>query len=89
VTPCEIRRLRFALGMRQDEFGRLLHAHASVVSRWENGVKRPDAWQISVMSFWRDHPPDTASSERAIALLAMGEIGKALTALFMSRLAPD
>lgn len=49
LTPREIRRLRGSLGVTQEQFGQLVHAHAGTVSRWENGTRAPDVWQQHIL----------------------------------------
>lgn len=48
MRPDDRRRVRLALQLRQDEFGRLLGVDAATVSRWENG-KALTSWQASVL----------------------------------------
>jgi transcriptional regulator with XRE-family HTH domain len=44
MTPRRIRRLRGAVGASQHDFGRMLNACFTTVSRWENGHAEPDRW---------------------------------------------
>jgi len=83
MTPGEIRHLRLSLGMRQVEFGALLRAHATTVSRWESddSENAPDPWQLSVMGALRDDAR-LPTAELAARFLAEGRIGEAFQVLF-------
>lgn len=83
MSPDDIKRLRLGLGMRQDELGKLVHAHSTTVSRWETSgsTTKPDPWQRDILASVSREPAD---ARKAIDFLAAGQIGAALGALLRS-----
>lgn len=45
ITPERIRFLRKRLVLSQEQLGKLLNVHQTLVSHWEQGVRTPDQYQ--------------------------------------------
>lgn len=45
ITPERIRYIRKRLGLSQEQLGKLLNVHQTLVSHWELGSREPDIYQ--------------------------------------------
>lgn len=83
MTPREIRRLRGSLGLTQVQFGALLRAHPTTVSRWEaQQVIVPDAWQLQIMEAMAvGYARRPSAADDAVLFLEAGKVALALGVL--------
>lgn len=58
-TPAQIKKVRELVGMSQRDFGKMLHASATIVSQWERGVRnmRRDTWELCCIRTGVDKMP--------------------------------
>lgn len=90
VTPIEmtagrIRFLRKRLGLSQEQLGRLLNTHQTLISHWEQGTRHPDEYQVEQLGHLYSCAQrlDEAIHGEFARLLAQRQYAAALALLIM------
>lgn len=78
MIPREIKRLRGSVGMTQAQFGLMVHANPTTVSRWESGKTSPSAWHVSIMESIRVGACDQNACDRAYDCIVFNKPADAL-----------
>lgn len=64
VTSSEVRRIREALGLTQDEFAERLGTHRVTVAKWEAGMRSPRGTAVTLIRLLASTAPRRAPSKR-------------------------